>query len=89
MAYAIPVIQDLQSQQPKIQRHDGPIAMVIVPTREVSKGDIITNIRVESISLNQPMHLCCPGRGCPTPMGYLLGIWFLHELVMTLKFDFF
>ena len=35
MAYAIPVIQDLQSQQPKIQRHDGPVAMVIVPTREV------------------------------------------------------
>ena len=35
MAYAIPVIQDLQSQQPKIQRHDGPVALVIVPTREV------------------------------------------------------
>ena len=35
MAYAIPVIQDLQSWQPKIQRHDGPVALVIVPTREV------------------------------------------------------
>ena len=35
IAYAIPVIQDLQSQQPKIQRHDGPVALVIVPTREV------------------------------------------------------
>ena len=35
MAYAIPIVEDLQSQQPKIQRHDGPVAMVIVPTREV------------------------------------------------------
>ena len=35
MAYAIPIVEDLQSQQPKIQRNDGPVAMVIVPTREV------------------------------------------------------
>ena len=53
MAYAIPVIQDLQSQQPKIQRHDGPVALVIVPTREVRQrklpgliGSVIDSLQI-------------------------------------------
>ena len=35
LAYAIPVVQDLQSISPSISRADGPYAVVITPTREV------------------------------------------------------
>uniref|UniRef100_W5KQS9 ATP-dependent RNA helicase n=1 Tax=Astyanax mexicanus TaxID=7994 RepID=W5KQS9_ASTMX len=35
LAYGIPLVQSLQAVQPKIQRSDGPLAVVIVPTREV------------------------------------------------------
>ncbi|XP_071369002.1 ATP-dependent DNA helicase DDX31-like [Centroberyx affinis] len=35
LSYAVPVVQSLQSVQPKISRADGPLAVVIVPTREV------------------------------------------------------
>uniref|UniRef100_A0A667Y2B4 ATP-dependent RNA helicase n=1 Tax=Myripristis murdjan TaxID=586833 RepID=A0A667Y2B4_9TELE len=35
LCYAVPVVQGLQSVQPKITRADGPLALVIVPTREV------------------------------------------------------
>ncbi|NWV59252.1 DDX31 helicase, partial [Malurus elegans] len=36
LAYGIPLVQSLQGMQPKIQRSDGPYALVLVPTREVS-----------------------------------------------------
>uniref|UniRef100_A0A8C0PVU3 ATP-dependent RNA helicase n=1 Tax=Canis lupus familiaris TaxID=9615 RepID=A0A8C0PVU3_CANLF len=36
LAYCIPVVQSLQAMKPKIQRSDGPYALVLVPTREVS-----------------------------------------------------
>ena len=35
LAYAIPIVQDLQSMSPSISRVDGPYAVVITPTREV------------------------------------------------------
>ena len=35
LAYAIPVVQDLQSISPSISRVDGPYAVVVTPTREV------------------------------------------------------
>ncbi|KAM3867588.1 ATP-dependent DNA helicase DDX31 [Diretmus argenteus] len=36
LAYAVPVVQSLQAVQPKITRGDGPLALVIVPTRELA-----------------------------------------------------
>ena len=35
LAYAIPIVQDLQSMSPNISRVDGPYAVVVTPTREV------------------------------------------------------
>ena len=37
LSYAIPLVQHLQSKSPHTQRSDGPYALVIVPTREVSR----------------------------------------------------
>lgn len=37
LSYAVPIVQSLQSRKLKIQRDDGPYALVIVPTREVIK----------------------------------------------------
>ncbi|KAM8866166.1 ATP-dependent DNA helicase DDX31 isoform 1-T4 [Synchiropus picturatus] len=36
LCYAVPVVQKLQEVQPKVQRSDGPLAVVIVPTRELA-----------------------------------------------------
>ncbi|XP_056140432.1 probable ATP-dependent RNA helicase DDX31 [Lampris incognitus] len=36
LCYGIPVVQFLQAVQPKIQRSDGPLVLVIVPTRELA-----------------------------------------------------
>ncbi|NXD09292.1 DDX31 helicase, partial [Nothocercus nigrocapillus] len=36
LAYGIPLVQSLQGVKPKIQRSDGPYALILVPTREVS-----------------------------------------------------
>ncbi|KAM3610248.1 uncharacterized protein V6R79_001336 [Siganus canaliculatus] len=36
LSYAVPVVQSLQQLQPKVQRSDGPLALVIVPTRELA-----------------------------------------------------
>ncbi|CAH2316091.1 probable ATP-dependent RNA helicase DDX31 [Pelobates cultripes] len=36
LAYGIPVVQSLQGATPKIQRSDGPYALVLVPTRELA-----------------------------------------------------
>ncbi|XP_070074894.1 probable ATP-dependent RNA helicase CG8611 isoform X2 [Drosophila takahashii] len=35
LAYALPLVELLQKQEPKIQRKDGVLALVIVPTREL------------------------------------------------------
>nr|KAF6483958.1 DEAD-box helicase 31 [Rousettus aegyptiacus] len=35
LAYCIPVVQSLQAMKTKIQRSDGPYALVLVPTREL------------------------------------------------------
>ncbi|XP_061586134.1 probable ATP-dependent RNA helicase DDX31 [Cololabis saira] len=37
LSYAVPVVQNLQSIQPKVNRSDGPLALVIVPTRELAQ----------------------------------------------------
>ncbi|XP_026178237.1 probable ATP-dependent RNA helicase DDX31 isoform X2 [Mastacembelus armatus] len=37
LSYAVPVVQSLQSVQPKVSRSDGPLAVVIVPTRELAQ----------------------------------------------------
>ncbi|XP_070689716.1 ATP-dependent DNA helicase DDX31 [Pempheris klunzingeri] len=37
LSYAVPVVQSLQAVQPKISRSDGPLAVVIVPTRELAQ----------------------------------------------------
>ncbi|KAM9360960.1 ATP-dependent DNA helicase DDX31 [Symphorus nematophorus] len=37
LSYAIPVIQSLQAVQPKVSRTDGPLAVIIVPTRELAQ----------------------------------------------------
>ncbi|KAG7268994.1 hypothetical protein CRUP_033486 [Coryphaenoides rupestris] len=34
LAYGIPIVQSLQAIQPQIKRGDGPLALVLVPTRE-------------------------------------------------------
>ncbi|KAK6470902.1 putative ATP-dependent RNA helicase DDX31 [Huso huso] len=36
LAYGIPLVQSLQAVQPKIQRSDGPLAVIVVPTRELA-----------------------------------------------------
>ncbi|XP_048469484.1 probable ATP-dependent RNA helicase DDX31 isoform X2 [Rhincodon typus] len=36
LAYGVPLVQSLQSVRPKIQRSDGPYAVVIIPTRELA-----------------------------------------------------
>ncbi|XP_029470016.1 probable ATP-dependent RNA helicase DDX31 isoform X2 [Rhinatrema bivittatum] len=36
LAYSIPLVQMLQTVKPKIQRKDGPYALVLVPTRELA-----------------------------------------------------
>lgn len=36
LAYALPIIQRLQEQQPKVNRNDGIFALIIVPTRELA-----------------------------------------------------
>ncbi|XP_064379862.1 probable ATP-dependent RNA helicase DDX31 isoform X3 [Dromaius novaehollandiae] len=36
LAYGIPLVQSLQGMKPKIQRSDGPYALILVPTRELA-----------------------------------------------------
>nr|XP_060613659.1 probable ATP-dependent RNA helicase DDX31 [Anolis sagrei ordinatus] len=36
LAYGIPLVQSLQGLEPKIQRSDGPYALILVPTRELA-----------------------------------------------------
>ncbi|XP_044190748.1 probable ATP-dependent RNA helicase DDX31 [Thunnus albacares] len=37
LCYAVPLVQSLQSVQPKVKRSDGPLAVIIVPTRELAQ----------------------------------------------------
>ncbi|XP_062418653.1 probable ATP-dependent RNA helicase DDX31 [Pungitius pungitius] len=37
LSYAVPVVQSLQAAQQKVKRSDGPLAVVIVPTRELAQ----------------------------------------------------
>uniref|UniRef100_A0AAR2JSY0 ATP-dependent RNA helicase n=1 Tax=Pygocentrus nattereri TaxID=42514 RepID=A0AAR2JSY0_PYGNA len=37
LAYGIPLVQSLQAVRPKVKRSDGPLAIVIVPTREFAR----------------------------------------------------
>ncbi|KAI1900554.1 hypothetical protein AGOR_G00051120 [Albula goreensis] len=37
LAYGIPLVQSLQAVQPKIKRGDGPLAVIVVPTRELAQ----------------------------------------------------
>lgn len=36
LAYALPIIEGLQAIRPKINRHDGIRAVIVVPTRELA-----------------------------------------------------
>ncbi|XP_022106031.1 probable ATP-dependent RNA helicase DDX31 isoform X2 [Acanthaster planci] len=36
LAYAVPIINSLRDRDPKVQRSDGPYAIVLVPTRELA-----------------------------------------------------
>ncbi|KAM4695736.1 ATP-dependent DNA helicase DDX31 [Rhinophrynus dorsalis] len=42
LAYGIPLVQALQGVTPKIQRSDGPYALVLVPTRELALQSFTT-----------------------------------------------
>ncbi|XP_018421259.1 PREDICTED: probable ATP-dependent RNA helicase DDX31 [Nanorana parkeri] len=42
LAYGIPLVQSLQAVTPKIQRSDGPYALVLVPTRELALQSFTT-----------------------------------------------
>lgn len=37
LAYGIPIVQSLQAVEPKIKRADGPLAVIVVPTRELAQ----------------------------------------------------
>ncbi|XP_054895862.1 probable ATP-dependent RNA helicase DDX31 isoform X2 [Poeciliopsis prolifica] len=36
LSYAVPLVQCLQASEPKVSRSDGPLALVVVPTRELA-----------------------------------------------------
>lgn len=36
LSFAVPLVQSLQSLEPKVRRSDGPLAVVLVPTRELA-----------------------------------------------------
>lgn len=36
LSYAVPMVQSLQAVQPRVSRSDGPLALIIVPTRELA-----------------------------------------------------
>uniref|UniRef100_H3CKK3 ATP-dependent RNA helicase n=1 Tax=Tetraodon nigroviridis TaxID=99883 RepID=H3CKK3_TETNG len=42
LSYAIPVVQSLQALQPKVSRGDGPLALILVPTRELAQQTFVT-----------------------------------------------
>uniref|UniRef100_A0A8D3C9W6 ATP-dependent RNA helicase n=1 Tax=Scophthalmus maximus TaxID=52904 RepID=A0A8D3C9W6_SCOMX len=42
LSYAVPLVHSLQSVRPKISRSDGPLAVIIVPTRELAQQTLLT-----------------------------------------------
>ncbi len=46
LSYAVPVVQSLQAYQPRVSRCDGPLAVVIIPTREVQCDLIICHLQL-------------------------------------------
>ncbi|XP_055017956.1 probable ATP-dependent RNA helicase DDX31 [Boleophthalmus pectinirostris] len=36
LSYAVPLVQSLQARQPKVHRSHGPLALILVPTRELA-----------------------------------------------------
>ncbi|XP_071981635.1 ATP-dependent DNA helicase DDX31 isoform X2 [Engystomops pustulosus] len=42
LAYGVPLVQGLQGATPKIQRSDGPYALILVPTRELALQSFTT-----------------------------------------------
>ncbi|KAM4616449.1 ATP-dependent DNA helicase DDX31 isoform 2-T2 [Polymixia lowei] len=42
LSYGIPVVQSLQAIQPRVSRGDGPLALVVVPTRELAQQSFQT-----------------------------------------------
>ncbi|XP_030853995.1 probable ATP-dependent RNA helicase DDX31 [Strongylocentrotus purpuratus] len=56
LAYAVPVVQQLQGLQPKVQRLHGPYALILVPTRELACQSFETLVK-----LVKPFHWIVPG----------------------------
>ncbi|XP_038045811.1 probable ATP-dependent RNA helicase DDX31 [Patiria miniata] len=46
LAYAVPIVNSLQGHDPKVQRSDGPFAVILVPTRELALQSFNTLQRV-------------------------------------------
>ncbi|XP_063752463.1 probable ATP-dependent RNA helicase DDX31 isoform X2 [Eleginops maclovinus] len=42
LSYAVPMVQSLQDLQQKVSRSDGPLAVIIVPTRELAQQTFLT-----------------------------------------------
>jgi ATP-dependent RNA helicase DDX31/DBP7 len=56
LSYLLPIVQKLQSVSPRIQRHDGCMALVLAPTRE-----LCTQILETANKLIQPFVFLVPG----------------------------
>ncbi|RLN50005.1 hypothetical protein BBJ28_00022582, partial [Nothophytophthora sp. Chile5] len=56
LAYLLPIVQKLQAMAPRVQRHDGCMALVLAPTRE-----LCTQILETATKLIQPFVFLVPG----------------------------
>ncbi|XP_041481144.1 probable ATP-dependent RNA helicase DDX31 [Lytechinus variegatus] len=56
LAYAVPLVQQLQGFQPKVQRLHGPYALILVPTRELACQSFETLVK-----LVKPFQWIVPG----------------------------
>ncbi|KAJ4920624.1 hypothetical protein JOQ06_017733 [Pogonophryne albipinna] len=63
LAYAVPVVQSLQALQQKVSRSDGPLAVIIVPTREVCGTHYLPDLPEAS----EAVHLIVPGGSLRRP----------------------
>lgn len=57
LAYAIPIVQALQAQIPKMKRTDGIKALVLVPTRELALQTCQVFEQLCNVSVDQQTHL--------------------------------
>ncbi|KAB1280249.1 putative ATP-dependent RNA helicase DDX31, partial [Camelus dromedarius] len=55
LAYCIPVVQSLQAMESKIQRADGPYALILVPTRELALQSFETVQKLLKFERDQKM----------------------------------